>query len=88
MTFLIELGGWLGMALIVGAFYLVSHGKVHPKDRRYQYMNIAGSVGIGIDVYFARSWPALALEIIWILVALSALARSARAARAKRTDGK
>ena len=73
MTLLIEALGWIGMALIVSAFFLVSHGKIDPKGRRYQLMNIAGSLGIGIDVYFDRSWPALTLQAVWILVAFSAL---------------
>lgn len=73
MTLLIDILGWTGMALIVSAFFLVSHGKIDPKGRRYQFMNIAGSVGIGIDVYMDRSWPVLTLQAVWILVAFSAL---------------
>jgi len=76
MTTLIAILGWIGMALIVSAFFLVSHGKIDPKGRSYQFMNVAGSVGIAVDVWHDRSWPAFVLQIVWILVALSALARS------------
>jgi hypothetical protein len=60
----------------VSAFFLVSRGRIDPRGRRYQFMNIAGSLGIGIDVYFDRSWPALALQGVWILIAATALAKS------------
>lgn len=73
MIFIIELIGWIGMALIVSAFFLVAHGKIDPKSRHYQVMNIAGSIGIGIDVYTDQSWPALTLQIVWILIAFSAI---------------
>lgn len=78
MNIFIEILGWVGMLLIVSAFFLVSHGKVSPKSSQYQLMNIAGSLGIGINVFFDRSWPVLALQVVWILVALSALLGSRR----------
>lgn len=78
MPLLIELAGWTGMALIVTAFFLVSRKKLAPDGRAYLLMNIAGSVGIGADVLSDRSWPALALQLVWITIALTALARRRR----------
>lgn len=85
MTIAIELLGWTGTLLIVGAFFLVSRGKVDPKGRTYLLMNLAGSLGVGIDVYTDRSWPALTLQVVWILIALTGILGTAKKKSAEGT---
>lgn len=65
--------GWLGSALIVGAYALVSSGKVHGKHPAYQGMNLLGSLLLGVDVWLAGSMPAVALQVVWATIALLGL---------------
>ena len=72
---ILELFGWVGTALIVTAYYLVSCGKASPNGRLYQSMNLVGAVSVGASVFQKQAWPAFALEVVWGAIALIALLR-------------
>jgi len=65
--------GWVGMALVLSAYYLVTTKKVTGTNRTYQFLNLCGAIGIGVNVWYQHAWPAAALQIIWGLIALIAL---------------
>jgi len=65
--------GWIGTVLIVVAYFLISFKKIEATDRGYQLMNLFGAVGLGVNVFYQQSWPALVLEIIWGAIAIFAL---------------
>lgn len=67
--------GWIGVALIFGAFFLNSHGYVGREAKSYLLMNIIGSMLFGLDLYFKMSWSGVALQTAWIIIALSAMLR-------------
>lgn len=73
MELLSPIAGWIGTGLIVLAYFLVSTKRVRGTDRWYQLMNIGGSFGVGINVYFQHAWPSVALQILWILIGLYSL---------------
>lgn len=65
--------GFIGMILIVGAYFLNSYGFVASAGLGYLSMNLIGSTFVGIDVYAKKVWSAVTLQVIWILITLSAL---------------
>ncbi len=73
---LVHIFGWIGMVLIVLAYYLVSNKKLDPAGKTYQWMNLAGCLGVGVNVFYQKAWPAVALEIVWGLIAITALIRA------------
>ncbi len=64
------------MALMVSAYFLVSFKKLKSRDTSYQLMNLFGAVGLGLNVFYQKAWPALAFEVLWILIAISALLKN------------
>jgi hypothetical protein len=71
----VHICGWAGMALIVGAYYLVSDKKLDPAGRMYQWLNLVGSAGVGVNVFYQKAWPAFTLEIVWGAIAIGTLVR-------------
>lgn len=71
---LIEVIGWLGTALIVGAYGLLSQGVIETGDL-YQCMNLAGAIGVGLVCWVKRTWQPFALELVWGIIALLSLLR-------------
>ena len=69
----IEILGWVGMLLIVVAYLLVSIKKLEASANLYQAMNLMGSLGIGVHVYYQKAWPALTLEVVWSTIAIWAM---------------
>lgn len=72
-TIIIETVGWMGTVLIVSAYFLVSNGYVGGDSSVYQLMNLSGAVFLGISLLVKKAWPALTLQIIWSVIAISAL---------------
>jgi len=60
---------------MVSAYYLVSHKKLKSHDVSYQLMNLFGAAGLGLNVFYQKAWPALAFEVLWIVIAITALVR-------------
>jgi hypothetical protein len=75
MDFATQACGWIGMAMIVGAYYLVSTKKLDPAGRTYQLLNIIGSVGVAVNVFHQQAWPSLALQVVWAAIGIIALVR-------------
>lgn len=68
-----EVLGWIGTALVLGAYALISFGYFVADDWAYQAMNLAGVTFVGYIVYKRRAYQSLALQIAWGVVAAVAL---------------
>jgi hypothetical protein len=68
--------GWIGTFLIVYAYFLVSFDKIKINDARYQLINLAGALTLGVHVVYQKAWAAVTLEIIWGLIAVASLFKS------------
>ena len=76
----IEIAGWIGAALILGAYALISSGKMQARQPPYHWMNILGSVGLIINGGWNGAWPSVGLNAVWFGIALYAWRRTRRAA--------
>jgi len=65
--------GWVGMVLILLAYYLVSSGKVKGSSISYQLLNLLGAIGVLINSSAQKAWPSAALNGIWASIALKTL---------------
>lgn len=65
--------GWLGMILLLVAYWLVSNKKLASTSSIYQLMNLFGALGVAVNAFCQKAWPALALELIWSGIAFVSL---------------
>ncbi len=65
--------GWIGMALILIAFYLVSTRKGAGDSRLYQVLNFLGAAGLIWNALVQQAWPAMTLNVVWALIAIKTL---------------
>jgi len=75
METLIQIAGWVGTFFIVFAYFLVSYKKVGGDSKIYQAMNLLGAIGVGVNVFHQQAWPAVALQIVWGIIAIIALVK-------------
>jgi len=68
IEFAVEVVGWLGAALILGAYALLSSGKLTGRSLIYQLMNVFGAIGFTINGWWHGAWPSAALNILWLLI--------------------
>lgn len=76
----IECAGWLGALLILGAYGLVTTGKLNASSAPYQWMNIVGAVGFIINSGWNGAWPSAWLNIVWLAIGIYGIARGRRSA--------
>lgn len=76
MEILSQTIGWIGTALIVIAYFLVSSKKVEGNSKIYQTINLLGAICVGVNVFSQHAWPALALQIIWGIIAIFSLIKN------------
>lgn len=69
----IEILGWLGAALLIVAYAIVSYGSVDGRNRLYQSLNIAASLLLVVNTAWHRAWPSAAVNIIWAVIATGTL---------------
>lgn len=77
---LIEFTGWLGAALLLLAYGLVSAGKISSASPAFQWLNISGAAGIALNSGINGAYPSASLNIIWIAIGAFALRRAVRPA--------
>lgn len=74
----IEIIGWLGTILIVGAYFLNINGKVKSTSIPYILTNLIGGVLFSIYTFAHRTYPNLVVNVVWVIIAIAALVKKER----------
>lgn len=70
---LIEIIGWLAAALILGAYALLTAGRVTARSPLYQWMNVVGAAGFVLNSGVNGAYPSAVLNVIWAAIGAYAL---------------
>jgi paired small multidrug resistance pump len=79
--------GYLGVVLVLLAFFLLQERKLQGHGLVYQLMNIFGALGVILSLVFGASpvnWPAFLMEAAWVLISGYGIVRGVRLRRAAR----
>jgi len=80
MKIAVEVIGWCGAALILGAYALLSAGRVRVESLTYQLMNIVGAAGFIVNSGWNGALPSAALNVVWMGIGIYALRARRRVA--------
>jgi len=75
VEFAVEAAGWVGAALILLAYLLLSMGKVSGQSALYQGMNVVGAAGFIVNGWWHGALPSAVLNVIWMMIGGVALWR-------------
>ena len=75
LGFMMEVVGWIGGALILAGYYLLSAGKLDAKSPSYQWLNVVGAAGFIANSGWNGAWPSAVLNVIWVGIGVVALIR-------------
>ena len=78
MDMLIEILGWIGSVLIVGAYGLNIRGTLSVKDPRYIWSNLVGGVFFVINTYHHGAYPSALVNVVWVIIAITALVQKSK----------
>lgn len=68
-----NIAGWLGMILLLTAYFLISTQRVTNRSKLYHFLNMLGAAGIIWNTFVQKAWPAMSLNVVWVMIALSAI---------------
>jgi hypothetical protein len=71
----VEVAGWIGAALILLAYLLVTIGRLTGQSLAFQWMNLFGALGFVINGWWHGALPSASLNVVWMLIASVALWR-------------
>ncbi len=72
------MAGWIGAALILLGYLLLSAGKLTGQSAAYQAMNVVGAAGFIVNGWWHGAIPNTTLNIVWMLIGGVALWRIAK----------
>ena len=72
---LMEVVGWIGGALILAGYFLLSAGKLDARSPAYQWLNVIGAAGFIANSGWNGAWPSAVLNVIWVGIGVVALIR-------------
>ena len=73
LSSLISLGGWIGAAELLMAYFLVSKGTLAGDSLRYQFLNLTGSVLLIINCAATGAWPSVIANAFYVAVGVNIL---------------
>ena len=75
-TWLIDVAGWIGMALLIGAYSLVTAGRILGTSLTFQLMNLVGGALLMVNSAWYGAWPSAALNLVWVVIGTAGLVRA------------
>ncbi len=71
--FVIDIVGWLGAGMILGAYALLTAGKIAARSAAYQGLNVVGALGFIANGWWHGAMPSAVLNVIWAGIGIAAL---------------
>jgi hypothetical protein len=75
MSLAVEIVGWIGAVLVLGAYVLVSTGKLTGRSPVFQSMNAVGAAFFVLNTWWHGAMPSMVLNVIWSVIGFVALWR-------------
>lgn len=73
MNYFVEIIGWIGAVLIVGAYFLNINGRLNSSSPVYIISNLFGGVFFTINTLVHHAYPSMIVNVIWVFIAVGAL---------------
>ncbi len=74
----IEAAGWIGAICVLGAYVLLSTGRLTGNSAAFHWLNMVGAGGFVINTWAHGAIPSMVLNIVWASVGAYALFRMMR----------
>ena len=69
----IEIVGWTGSVLLIGAYFLNINGKIKSTSIPYILCNLIAGILFSIYTYARHTFPNMVVNIVWVIIAIAAL---------------
>lgn len=77
----IEIIGWVGMVVLLSAFYLASSKRIRDDQYPYHVINLLGAIAVFVNAFANGVRAVAAIEVAWALIAIVGMGKIYMAAR-------
>jgi hypothetical protein len=74
----LTIGGFVGVAIVVTAYFANQQGWLESADWRFPAANLVGALLILASLYSEWNFPSAVIEVVWALISLYGLIRQWR----------
>ena len=74
MVIVINVLGWVGVAILLVAYWLVSTERTTGNSRTYQGLNLLGAVLVLVNSLYYGAYPSVGVNAAWIAIGVYTLA--------------
>lgn len=78
-TVIISWLGWVGAALTMGAYFLVSSKRIAPDSLRYHALNISGALMLAAACTISGAWPSFVANTVFMFIGIHLVLTTKRA---------
>lgn len=89
MDLIIEIVGWGAASVLLGAYALLSRGRLSGQGSSFQTLNVVGSLLVGVNSFVHQAWPSVSVNVVWLVIGIATLVATHRrhhTARSSPTD--
>lgn len=72
----VEIIGWIGSVLIVGAFALNALNKISSTSINYQLANLFGGICFILNTLEHKAYPSVFVNVVWVVIAITAILKA------------
>lgn len=76
MQNIIKILGWIGVFLVLSAYFLINFYYISSKSIIYLLLNIFGSIFIFVETFHKKDYQPALLNLIWLGIALVAIIKT------------
>ncbi len=87
MKLAVEVIGWVGALLIMGAYALLSAGRLPSRSPVYHLMNLLGAAAFVVNSGWNGALPSAAMNVVWMGIGGYALLKGRQSAPASAEAG-
>jgi hypothetical protein len=73
MKIFIEVIGWIGSLEVILAYALNSSQRLKSNSPVFQWLNLTGAIFLIANTAYNESYPSMAINVVWVVVAIVAL---------------
>lgn len=67
--------GWIGAALLLFGYGMVSSSRMSGDGLPYQLLNLVGAVTLMVNSAYNAAWPSAGLNLVWAAIGIATVIR-------------
>ncbi|NUR85230.1 MAG: hypothetical protein HOY71_14190 [Nonomuraea sp.] len=75
MDFVLAAIGWVGAALLLFGYGMVSSARMSGSGLPYQLINLVGAVSLMVNSAWNAAWPSAGLNLVWAAIGIAAVVK-------------